>query len=161
MKYLILSFLFLFVTSCGTDNKPQTHTQKKQNKTDSPSDKIQTPPKTLSKMATFSAQKDTPSNKVSLSLKEGATNKGQVCTVSFPKEADNLDQFQVSLQITQDDGSLIVQSHITVTVTKDKKQPNTYHSESSPFVNLKFESGNVVYFSTWENTQKKYTCTFN
>ena len=92
-------------------------------------------------------------------LLQETTNK-ESCLISFPKNAENLSQFQADIQITQKQGSITVQSFITVKVFKDSSDSNIYYSES-PTLNLEIQSDTIVNFITGEQDQKKkYSCAF-
>ena len=161
MKYIILLFL---LTACGkTPKEPCYHNCNKikppaqkpapVDTTSQPEQSSDTPPSTT--------PKDSPSDPTSISIKGTTTDEKRYCTVTVPKHADSLSHFQVNVQIIQKHGNITVQSLVNVKVTKDINKPNIYYSsKSKPSINLEFQSGSIVYFSLWENAQKKYSCNF-
>ncbi|MCZ0933194.1 MAG: hypothetical protein OXJ52_08590 [Oligoflexia bacterium] len=153
MKYIVL-ILFLLV-ACGKTSEESCHRDCNQIKPEIPSG-ANSQTKQDTKRA-FEA--DPPAYPGSISL-EGTTDKGQPCAVTFPKEADSLSHFQVSVRIKQAHKNITVQSLVNVKVVKDMDKPSIYYSKSTPSISLKFQSGNIVYFSVWEKAQKKYSCTF-
>ena len=146
MKYILI---LLLLASCGKTTHKKTKPITKTASQTKKSNEIK------------SSQEKTFSNPTSVSLEGITKNEEQYCVITFPQSADSLSQFQVSVKITVKQKNITVHSLTNITVLKDNDKPNIYYSESTPSISLEFQSGNVVYFTMWENGVKKHSCAFN
>ena len=151
MKAFIL-VLFL-LTACGKAPDKQNCRNCNQTKLPDSSSQIKTD-------SEINSPTQASSFKPSPVLLQNTENKEESCLISFPKNAVNLSQFQVDIQIIQKQGSTTVQSFITVKVFKDSYDSNIYYSES-PSLKLEIQSDTTVNFIMGEQAQKKkYSCSF-
>ena len=165
MKYIILISLFL-LSACGEKEPDESSCHhncnkiKPTNQKPADNDDTETKIKSTDDDLSSPADKNSSPSPIHLSVK-GTTEKGQSCAVTLPKNATNLSHFQVSVQIARKHGNVTVQSLLNIKVSKDIAKPHIYYSsKTTPSISLEFQSEKIVYFSLWEQTKKKYSCTF-
>ena len=145
MKYIIL--VLFFVTACK--NKAEHNTQ-----TDLSNSEAQ------STQPTNASSTDRNLSATPLLSYKGVTKTGLECIVTAPKQAAQLTQFQLSFKIANNEA--ILESFSNINVVKDMHHTDSiYYSEKTePSVSLKFESGQLVYFTIWKEHQNKHSCYF-
>ena len=162
MKYIILTLLLL--TACGKSSEEACYQDCNKIKPETPKDATSQTKKDAKRNseAASSTQEDSSADSEAILLK-GTTDKGQQCVITFPKNADSLSHFQVSVQIKSVHKNITVQSLVKVKVVRDTNDPSHYSSKSmtTSSVSLKFQSRSVISLSVLEKkNQKKYSCVF-